>query len=866
MAFNTGNLVVYANGAEMLFKVQSINNRAKKDNLGIHAYLYFPYMYITENESSVEQRASYTDETIRNTPCYANVDVAQVQSFSEIVDGQPVTKRAFTVGALFEIKFAISSAKAIIMTAKVGYADERTEAQKAAQGHHSAQEVIMERYPDLYISPETVRPYAYTSLYANGVEEAGLYIEAVTYGRSRERVLFNYIVENISADTITVDSNVYPYSSSYLSKTAFEEGLAEYEVALTSLRDYIDSFVFGWQKAYKNFTVALGGSEVGNTFTWLSEYRETITNDHLIDETSFPTGLRNYPVYNYDGTSVNVHNYASSIIPSYAQHQMRMFPVIKRKTVTYTASGNKKSVPVSIVFIMYGLETASVDRVGKRQDFCCFYHVCRVAMHVPSEDGTSHFKYCKDLVLGDETVFCPVEPVVGNVELGVDGNDRIAVSLMFTTATIKQTIQTETYLNLEGFIKVADVQMWSTETLPATTPSMDGTGVYFNFVKSYRIFSGRSNMDNNPQSYTNVDGMLNANLTVNNDIGYGVSGIDMRDTSDPRWETYFADIYLPDFDARNTTTLVLRTMRYKRRFMPFVTVTSVNGELILIPTGQLRYSDAYDTNDRPIYEVSEGQVPTDDAGTYYENMRLMNTGHYIPNGEDGTHYDNPVARIASHGVFDGGHYVFYIMCLSLSYPAYDETMSVSISIGTRDRNIRLEGTVPAMLPFMQITSTDWNKIVDIRIIDLQFVGENSIQVTYSIEFAKEQDGGTYEVYIDVPIVYNRTTSYNDGNADVWSFTTTHVIQNNTRCSGNRYGFFIYEYDKYDEGGGDTLEIDGNRVIEPYNVSAITTADNYGTRQTDYTLVPNTGRNFGLVGARCICVKRGDYKYVIPTCV
>ena len=616
MAFNTGNLVVYANGAEMLFSVQSINSRSVKENLGIRAYLYFPYMYITENESSIEERAYYTDETIKNTPCYANVDVAQVQNFSEIVDGNPVTKRAFTVGALFEIKAAIGSAKAIIMTAKVGYSDERTEAQKAAQGHHAAWEVIRNRYPDLYYDRSSVHPYAYTSLYANGVAEAGLYIEAATYGRSRERVLFNYIVENISADTINVDSNVYPYSDGYLSKTAFDEGLSEYENALTTLRDYINSFVFGWQKAYKNFTVALGGAEVGNTFTWLSEYRETVTNDHLLDETTFPTGLRLYPVYTYDGNSVNVHNYMEDHIPSFAQHKMRIFPVIKRKTVTYTASGNKKSVPVSIVFMMYGLETASVDKVGKSQDFCCFYHVCRVAMHVPSEDGTSHFKYCKDLVLGDETVFCPVEPVVGNVELGVDGNDRISVSLMFTTATIKQTVQAETYLDLEGFIKVADVQMWSTDVLPSTIPSMDGTGVYFNLVKSYRIFTGRSNMDGYRNSYVNVRGMLNANLPINNDIGYGISGIDMRDENDNRLETYLADIYLPDFDARDEATLVLRTMRYKLRYRPFVTVTSVNGVLTLIPTGQLRYEEAYDSNDRPMYEVSEGQVPTDTDGMY----------------------------------------------------------------------------------------------------------------------------------------------------------------------------------------------------------------------------------------------------------
>ena len=865
MAFNTGNLVVYVTGGDMLFSVQSINSRSIKDKLGIRAYLYFPYMYITENESAIEQRAYYTDLTIKNTPCYANVDVAQVQNFSEIVNGKPVVKRAFTVGALFEIKAAIGNAKAIIMTAKVGYADERTEEQKAAQGHHSAEEVIAERYPDLYVSTEAVKPYAYTSLYANGVPEAGLHIEAAMYGRSRERVLFNYIVENISADLINVDSNVYPYSDGYLSKTAFEEGLGEYENALTTLRDYIDSFVFGWQKAYKNFTVALGGSETGNTFTWLSEYRETITNDYLLDENTFPTGLRNYPVYNYDGSAVNVHNYADTLIPAFAKPGMRVFPVVKRKTVTYTASGNKKSVPVFIVFMMYGLETASVDKVGKQQDFCCFYHVCRVAMHVPSEDGSSHFKYCKELVLGDDTVFCPVEPVVGNVELGVDGNDRIAVSLMFTTATIKQTVQAETYLDLEGFIKVADVQMWSTDLVPSTMSVGDGTGVSFNFVKSYRIFTGRSNMDNAPQSYTNVDGMLNANLTVNNDIGYGISGIDMRDTNDNRWETYFADIYLPDFDARNEATLVLRTVRYKRRFKPFVTVTSVNGVLILIPTGQLRYADAYDTNNLPIYEVSEGQVPTDDEGAYYENMRLMNTGHYIPNGEDDNHHDNPAAKIASHGVFDGGHYVFYILCLSLSYPAYDETISVSISIGTRDRNIRLEGTVQSMLPFMQIYSNNWDQVVDIRVIDLQFVGENSIQVTYSIELAKEHNGGTYEVYIDVPVVYNKTSSNSNGNTDVWSYTVTHVTQNNTRCGGNRYGIYVYEYDKYDEGT-DTLTIEGNHVVEPYNVSSITIGDSYGTNDTSYVSVPNKGRNFGLVGARCVCVKRGDYKYVIPTCV
>lgn len=263
MSINTANLITTNNGQEELAKVHSLNMKLETDKRGISVKLLFPYMAISNKTPEViEEISSSTEQNVRDELCWANVDICQVQKYSVL----ETTKRDFTIGGLFDVRNDITGAVTIILFAKSKVVDNRTEEQKIADGYQSAVNVVLQQYN----YSENMLPYAYTRLLdsTGTYSTEGINISASRYGRSRHRFYFNYIIDNNDgiANNITVNDNVYPYSDSYLSKTAFELGLKRYEDALERYNTEYQKYARGRNLYYENIEDALKNSANANKF------------------------------------------------------------------------------------------------------------------------------------------------------------------------------------------------------------------------------------------------------------------------------------------------------------------------------------------------------------------------------------------------------------------------------------------------------------------------------------------------------------------------------------------------------------------------------------------------------------------------
>lgn len=263
MSINTSNLVTTTNGQSELAKVHSVNYALNKDGREIHVEFLFPY--ITISKKSPEEVAiitSSTDSEVKSEPCWSNVDICQVQTYSVL----ETIKRNFTIGALFDVKEDIEGAKTVILFAKTIIVDNRSKEKIEKDSHRSAKDIVLNNY-----GYETkMLPYAYTMLLdeTGNYSETGIKIGAARFGRSRHRFYFNYIIDNNDgiANNITVDDNVYPYSDGYLSKTAFELGLERYEKAVSEYVAEYNKYANGRNVHYENLEGAITNAVNGHKF------------------------------------------------------------------------------------------------------------------------------------------------------------------------------------------------------------------------------------------------------------------------------------------------------------------------------------------------------------------------------------------------------------------------------------------------------------------------------------------------------------------------------------------------------------------------------------------------------------------------
>ena len=263
MSINTSNLVTTTNGQSELAKVHSVNHALNLDGRGIHVEFLFPYIAISKKSpDEVAIITSSTDSEVKSEPCWSNVDICQVQTYSVL----ETIKRNFTIGALFDVKEDIEGAKTVILFAKTIIVDNRSKERIEKDSHRNAVDIVLNNY-----GYETkMLPYAYTMLLGETGDypEAGIKIGAARFGRSRHRFYFNYIIDNNDgiADNITVDDNVYPYSDGYLSKTAFELGLERYEKAVNEYVAEYNKYANGRNVHYENLEGAITNAVNGHKF------------------------------------------------------------------------------------------------------------------------------------------------------------------------------------------------------------------------------------------------------------------------------------------------------------------------------------------------------------------------------------------------------------------------------------------------------------------------------------------------------------------------------------------------------------------------------------------------------------------------
>ena len=229
MSINTANLITTPNGQTELAEIHRVNAQLFADQREISIVLLFPYITISQKTPEIiESISETTPELIKQEPCWANVDICQVQTYTV----QGIQKRDFTIGGLFDVKQDINNARTIILYAQTYIIDSRSASKKEEDGNRSATNIVEVNYG--YTAK--ILPYAYTRILDSdgAYTESGITIGASRYGRSRHRFYFNYIIDNNDgiADNITVNDNVYPYSDGYLSKTLFEISLERYQKAI----------------------------------------------------------------------------------------------------------------------------------------------------------------------------------------------------------------------------------------------------------------------------------------------------------------------------------------------------------------------------------------------------------------------------------------------------------------------------------------------------------------------------------------------------------------------------------------------------------------------------------------------------------
>ena len=458
MSINTSNLVTTTNGQSELAKVHSVNHALNNDGREIHVEFLFPYITISKKSpEEVAIIASSTESEVKSEPCWSNVDICQVQTYSVL----GTIKRNFTIGALFDVKEDIEGAKTVILFAKTIIVDNRSKERIEKDSHRSAKDIVLNNY-----GYETkMLPYAYTMLLdeTGNYSEAGIKIGAARFGRSRHRFYFNYIIDNNDgiANNITVDDNVYPYSDGYLSKTAFELGLERYENAVNGYVAEYNKYANGRNVHYENLEGAITNAVNGHKF-YLEQNELEDASFGWVDlkgaSSIYGWGEWPKPTLNslddeiYDGfVPKNFDNYAPQNDANAAKIQRGMLFTDKDiKCVEYTDHlGNVSEKYVSMKLNCLMTVRTSLPPL-QRMFTTSLYNFARIVVQLFIKDlGSVNFgfeiqsSHGWDISSTKDLFFIPQIPSIGKIKIKeslVNGKFKLGVSTLIMTNDVSSEI------------------------------------------------------------------------------------------------------------------------------------------------------------------------------------------------------------------------------------------------------------------------------------------------------------------------------------------------------------------------------------------------------------------------------------------
>lgn len=427
MSVNTGNLITTTEGMSYLSSIASVNAALRTDHRNIRVVMRFPHIGLSQSTpDEVEELSTMTRGTAEGmNEAYSPVDVCQLQSFDVIEGGESVTKRAFTLSANFNIPEVVTSIRTLILFCSDEVIDNRSDDEIEADGGRSASDVLIEdyNYVDTYYAS-----FAYTRvLDSTGTYQSdGVSVGASAYGRSRIRVHFNYIIDDTSgiADNISVDDRIYPYSSGYLSKRAFEEGLRQYEEALQTYRMDWERFSKGQSPDYAWLAEAYAKSSARNIF---------IVQRNELEEQGWPTtDLETNSGYNqdtykgYTPTNYEVSGYSRKTQEACMYFEDKFIKLCAWKHIdaeTGETVIEELHVPVKIEALYYlrsGLPMSSNTTVehyaNKHVGMFSYYHVLRFAISI-AIDGVLIHQVGEVCLLEDQYMMSPKVPGIGKLNV-----------------------------------------------------------------------------------------------------------------------------------------------------------------------------------------------------------------------------------------------------------------------------------------------------------------------------------------------------------------------------------------------------------------------------------------------------------------
>lgn len=462
MSINTGNLITTEFGQQMLAHAGELNFELAQEHPGISVKLVYSYMGITQRNSDLikaDENFYYTDGLAFITNARSQIDLCQVQSYPRPVEDGGLVRKSFSISALFDIKEDLTECRNVVLLARLVYTDGRTEEQKIKDNNRSAYVILRADYGlDLADTPSAGVHFhfAYSQLLdssGNPAQEYGISISQSRYGRSRQRIIFNYVIDDTSgiSDNISIEDHVYPYSDGYLSKKAFEEGLKDYEATLQEYTEQLQNYLFGWSKIYDSKEKAISKSEVGNTFTIRNKAKRISPLHDLLDNyvgrLPDTLGERTYTTDPVSGDTFTPMSHWNATIREYPFEQrekIQIFNVSSYKNVRFKhadAGGEivyeDKYIPVTIVFVMWLRTGVAIDQADNENTvnyntfYSSGYHCVRTFVSIPIEeegepDLVRQF-ICDCKFCDNSTVIVPSEPVVGKIE--VDDSDSSAPKL-----------------------------------------------------------------------------------------------------------------------------------------------------------------------------------------------------------------------------------------------------------------------------------------------------------------------------------------------------------------------------------------------------------------------------------------------------
>lgn len=433
MSVNTGNLKTTTNGLTRLAKIAEVSNALKRDGKHVSISMVFEHFaFSTKTEDDVPALSDIDPVDATDEAAISPVDVCQVQSFDVIEGGVSVTKRAFTLSANFDISVAVTGIRTLLLYCKDLIVDSRTDEEKAADGTPYA-EVLLARDYD-YHSSGLFDIFAYTKvLDSTGTYQSdGVSVGASAYGRSRIRTHFNYIIDDISgiSESINVDSNVYPYSSGYLSQRGFEEGLRQYEEALQTYRMDWERFAMGQSPEYAWLAEAYVKSSARNIFiVRRNELEETgwLTTDLETGSGCYLDTYQGYTPQNYEYSSYSRKN--QELCAYYEDMFMKtvMWKHVDEETGNVVETAEKCPVKIeALYYLRTGLPMTSTtaSKANKRVGQVSAYHVLRFAiqMYIDGEliRQIGELMLQPDSSSVDQAVFAKV-PNIGMIHLDSSG-------------------------------------------------------------------------------------------------------------------------------------------------------------------------------------------------------------------------------------------------------------------------------------------------------------------------------------------------------------------------------------------------------------------------------------------------------------